>query len=83
MYFDFEDHRPDTPTIPRTMSPREIVLITVNLHLLMLVLVLLGPKLPFIKALEARRQQSQAELRRALEEKQKAPRFVFVQRRST
>lgn len=80
MYFDFEDHRPDTPTIARSMSSREIVLITVNLHLLVFVAILLGPRLPFIKALEARRQQVQAELRRQLEERQKA-RFVFVEPR--
>ena len=79
MYFDFEDHRPDTPTIPRPMSAREVVLITVNLHLLLLVAILLGPKLPFIKALEARRELAQAELQR-LAEQQKA-RFVFVQPR--
>lgn len=78
MYFDFEDHRPDTPTIASGMSTREIILITVNLHLVFLVVLLLGPKLPFFRALEARRQQAQAELKRALEEKQRA-RFVFVQ----
>jgi TonB family protein len=81
MYFDFEDHRPDTPTIARSMSSREIVLITVNLHLLVLVAILLGPKLPFIKAIEARRQQAQAELRRQLDEQQKSARFVFVEPR--
>jgi TonB family protein len=79
MYFDFEDHRPDTPTIARSMSSREIVLITVNLHLVFLVIVLLGPKLPFIRAIEERRQQAQAELKRQLEERQQAARFVFVQ----
>ena len=81
MYFDFEDNRPDTPTIARTMSSREIVLITVNLHLLFVVAILLGPKLPFIKALEARRQQVQEELRRQAAERQKSARFVFVQPR--
>ena len=80
MYFDFEDHRPDTPTIARSMSPREIVLITINLHLVFFVIVLLGPKLPFIRAIEERRQQAQEALKRALEERQKA-RFVFVQPR--
>src|SRR5262245_11460872 len=78
MYFDFEDHRPDTPTIAPGMSSREMILITVNLHLVFLVIILLGPRLPFFRALEARRQQEQAELKRALEEKQRA-RFVFVQ----
>ena len=79
MYFDFEDHRPDTPTIPRPMSAREVVLITVNLHLVALVAILLGPKLPFIKALEAKRQQAQVEAERELEEQRQSARFVFVE----
>lgn len=77
MYFDFEDHRPDTPTIPRPMSRREVVLITINLHLVIAMAILLGPKLPFIKALEARRAMAQAEMERQLEQ-QKSARFVFV-----
>ncbi len=81
MYFDFEDHRPDTPTIPRPMSAREVVLITVNLHLVMLVAILLGPKLPFIQEIQARRQAAQAELQRRLEEQKQSARFVFVQPR--
>ena len=80
MYFDFEDHRPDTPTIPRPMSAREVVLITVNLHLVALLVILVGPKLPFMKALEERRQRAQAELERQLEER-KSARFVFVEPR--
>ena len=80
MYFDFEDHRPDTPTIPRPMSRREVVLITINLHLVIAMAILLGPKLPFIKALEARREMAQAEMQRQLEQ-QKSARFVFVEPR--
>ena len=80
MYFDFEDHRPDTPTIPRPMSAREVVLITVNLHLVVLLIILVGPKLPFMKAIEARRQRAAEELQRQLEERQNA-RFVFVEPR--
>ena len=79
MYFDFEDHRPDTPTIGRTMSFREIVLITVNLHLLFLVAILLGPKLPFVQAIIERQQAEQAEELRKQQERQKeSPRFVFM-----
>jgi TonB family protein len=81
MYFDFEENRPDTPTLPTTMSWREVVLITVNLHLLGLVLILIGPRLPFVKAIEERRQ---AEIRRLQEQQQKErenAQFVFVQPR--
>lgn len=79
MYFDFEDHRPDTPTIGRTMSAREVVLITVNLHLVVLVAILLGPKLPFVQAIILKRQQAQDELLRQQIERQKEnARFVFM-----
>lgn len=79
MYFDFEDHRPDTPTIGRTMSTREIVLITVNLHLVVLVMILLGPKIPFIQAIVQRQQQAREELQRQQQERKKDDaRFVFM-----
>jgi TonB family protein len=84
MYFDFEDHRPDTPSIPRPMSLREVVLITVNLHLLVLVAILLGPQVPFVKKiLEQRQEAAQEELRRQqeLERQKETPRFVFMQPR--
>src|SRR5688572_31562500 len=80
MYFDFEDHRPDTPSIPRPMSQREVVLITVNLHLLVLVAILLGPQVPFVKRFIEQRQVAQEQLQRQqeLERRQDAPRFVFM-----
>ena len=84
MYFDFDDHRPDTPSIPRPMSTREVVLITVNLHLVMLVVILLGPKIPFVKAIIEQRQQAQAELERQEAERrqQERPRFVLMEPRA-
>src|SRR5262245_13392523 len=85
MYFDFEDHRPDTPTIPRPMSLREVVLITVNLHLVALVIILLGPRIPFVaRIIEERKQQAELErqeLERQLERERERPRFVFMQPR--
>jgi TonB family protein len=83
MYFDFDDHRPDTPSIPRPMSTREVVLITVNLHLLFLVAILLGPKIPFVKAILDEQRQAQEELQRQQLERQQQerPRFVFIQPR--
>lgn len=85
MYFDFEDHRPDTPTIPRPMSLREIVLITVNLHLVALVIILLGPRIPFIaRIIEARQQEAELqrqEVEKQLEQQRERPRFVFMQPR--
>ena len=85
MYFDFEDHRPDTPTIPRPMSLREVVLITVNLHLVALVIILLGPRIPFIaRIIEARKQEAEVqrqEMEKQLEQQRERPRFVFMQPR--
>jgi TonB family protein len=85
MYFDFEDNRPDTPSIPRPMSTREVVLITVNLHLLLLVAILLGPRIPFVqKIIEARQAEQEQQRLQELErqrERQEAPRFVFMQPR--
>ena len=85
MYFDFEDNRPDTPSIPRPMSPREVVLITVNLHLVFLVAVLLGPRIPFVqKIIEARQAEQEQQRLQELErqrQQQEAPRFVFMQPR--
>ena len=84
MYFDFEDNRPDTPHIPRPMSSREVVLITVNLHLLFLVAILLGPKIPFVQRIIEARQEEQEQQRLqelARQRQQEAPRFVFMQPR--
>jgi TonB family protein len=79
MYFNLEDHRPDTPTIPRPMSAREVVLITVNLHLVVLLAMVFWPELPFVKALEAKRQQELLEREREIAEQQRSARFVFVE----
>ena len=82
MYFDFEDNRPDTPHIGPTMSRREVVLVTFNVHLLAIILILVAPHLPFMRALEAKRQQMLEEIRqRELEKEREAARFVFVQPR--
>jgi TonB family protein len=82
MYFDFEDNRPDTPQMPRPMSRRETVMSTIIVHLLALILVLLGPRLPFVRALvEAQQQALEQEQLRALERERERARFVFVQPR--
>ena len=82
MYFDFEDYRPDTPTLPRALTRLEGVLLTVIVHLLVVIAIILGPHLPFMKALEAKRQQQLEEVRqRELERQRENARFVFVQPR--
>lgn len=78
MYFDFEDHRPDTPLIGRPMSRREVVLITINLHLVVLVAILLGPRLPFVRAILEEQRAAQQEMLRQQAEERETPRFVFM-----
>jgi TonB family protein len=82
MYFDFEDDRPDTPTIARPISPREGVLMSIIFHLLAVIVILVLPTLPFVKAAEQRRQEAlDAQRLKELERVRQNPRFVFVQPR--
>jgi TonB family protein len=82
MYFDFEDNRPDTPTIGPTMSNREALAWTLLLHVLVILAIVVAPNLPFMRALEAKRLQAIEEMRqRELEREREAARFVFVQPR--
>lgn len=43
MYFDFEDHRPETPHLTNAISAREGVLLSIIFHLCLLILLLLFP----------------------------------------
>lgn len=83
MYFDFEDSRPETPAYPPAVSMREGILISIIVHLLIVILMLVAPHLPFVKAAEERRRAEQEELRRQQLELQReeSPRFVFMQPR--
>src|SRR5262245_52777251 len=78
MYFNFDDDRPDTPRIPQPLSRREVVLLTINLHA-----ILLGPRIPWVReALERRQQEALLEQQRLEQQKQEErPRFVFMQPR--
>lgn len=81
MYFDFEDAHPETPTLFSPISRREGILLSVIGHLVVTVLILMGPKLPFVKAFLAR-QAAKADAARAAEferQRQQRPVFVFVQ----
>jgi TonB family protein len=80
MYFDFDDSRPDTPRIVQPISRREAVLLTINLHALIVIAMLLGPKLPWVQQILQRQQQAQEEQARAeVEKRRDQARFVFVQ----
>jgi TonB family protein len=43
MYFDFEDHRPDSPRVPHAISVREGVLVSIIFHLGLVILILMFP----------------------------------------
>ena len=80
MYFNFEDDRPDTPTIARAISAREGVLVSIIIHLVAVIIILILPTLPFVKAAEQRRQQElEAQKLREMERARQNARFVFVQ----
>jgi TonB family protein len=82
MYFNFDDNRPDTPRIVQPISRREVVLVTINLHALVLIAILLGPRIPWVReAIERRQEQAQEQLKAELERQRQQARFVFVQPR--
>jgi TonB family protein len=80
MYFDFEDNRPDTPTIEPAMSRLEGLLLSLVLQVSVVWFLAFGPTLPFLQDHERARQeaiQRQLEMDRARDD----ARFVFVQPR--
>jgi TonB family protein len=80
MYFNFEDYRPDTPTLPRSLTRLEVVLLTIVFYLSVVILILVWPTLPWVRAAELRQQQMVEELRKKQLERQNQQ-FVFMQPR--
>ena len=79
MYFNFEDYRPDTPTLPRSLTRLEVSLLTIVLYLSLVILMLVWPKLPFVQAWEAERRQALAKQQQVeLQRQRENARFVFV-----
>jgi TonB family protein len=75
MYFDFEDYRPDIQPIGRAISWREGVLLSIIVHLVMVIVLLLAPRLfPFSPSARVRPPVVPPR-------NQDAPRFVFMQPR--
>lgn len=74
MYFDFEDYRPDIAPVGRAISWREGILISIIVHLAMIIVILLAPRLfaPDQAALARARAIALAA------RENEAPRFVFV-----
>src|SRR4051812_17523897 len=79
MYFNFEDYRPDTPTLPRSLTRLEVVLLTIVVYLSIVIVILVSPHLPWVKAWEAERQQALAQAQQELLQRQRDnARFVFI-----
>lgn len=79
MYFDFEDYRPDIPTLDRSLTQLEIVLLTIVLHLLVIISVLAWPNLGFVKAMYAEQEQRlQAQRENEQDNLRDRAQFVFV-----
>ncbi len=83
MYIDFQDSHPDLAPLESAISLREGILISIIAHLLLVVAVLLGPRLPFVQEILERRAETARQEQQELVELQAAQerdnrRFVFV-----
>ena len=79
MYFNFDDGRPDIEPVGRAISWREGVLLSLALHALMAAILLLGPTLPFVKALQDRAREERLRRLEEITKTAEPPRhFVFV-----
>jgi TonB family protein len=82
MYFDFDDGHPDYPRLPRALSTREEVLVAIIVHLLVIITILVGPRLPFVKArLQAAEQARLAAIAEQQRLRKQQEPFMFVQPR--
>lgn len=83
MYFDFDDRRPDTPTLDAPMSRREAAMLSVFLHVVALLLIVFVPRIPWVQAALVRAQQAveQRVAEQMARAEQERARFVFVQPR--
>jgi TonB family protein len=78
MYFDFEDHRPETPILERPLTRLEQILLTVIAYLLIVIGLIIYPRLPFVKAFEAARLEKLAEERKLQDERREPMQYVFA-----
>lgn len=83
MYFDFEDYRPETPTIESAISRREGILLSIAIHAVLLAAIAIAPQLPFVQEMQQRaRELAMAQLEEQRQrELQENAQFVFVQPR--
>ncbi|MFN8062802.1 MAG: TonB family protein [Vicinamibacterales bacterium] len=78
MFLDFEDYRPDTPSLESAISRREGVILSIAAHVVALLVILFAPQLPWWKAAAERAQQAAQERAMQMRERENT-RFVFMQ----
>jgi TonB family protein len=78
MYFDFEDHRPDTPLLDRPLTRLEQILLTIIAYLLIVISLIVYPRLPFVRAAEAARLEKLQEERKRQELRQEPMMYAFA-----
>ena len=78
MYFDFEDHRPETPILERPLTRLEQILLTIIGYLLIVIAVITYPRLPWVKAMEAARLKQAEEQRLKQDDLQAHMQYVFA-----
>lgn len=83
MLFDLQDAHPDVDRLQSAISRREGVLLSIIVHLLLTILILLGPRIPFIQELLEERAAEVARQREELvaieaQRERDQQRFVFV-----
>jgi TonB family protein len=78
MYFDLEDRRPDTPILDRPLTRLEQILLTIIAYLLLVIGMIVYPRLPFVRAMEAARLKELEQKREQLEAMREPMQFVFA-----
>ena len=79
MYFDFEDYHPEIPTLDRSLTQLEIVLLTMVVHLLVIISIMAWPHLAFVKAMYAAQEQRiVAQREKERDDIRDRAQFVFV-----
>ena len=79
MYFNFDESRPDTPRLDRSLTRLEQILLTLLLYAVIVIAALLGPRLPFIREIEAKQQQALQQRLKEQEDLRSRAQFVFVE----
>jgi TonB family protein len=81
VHFDFDDRYQDELVVGNAISRREGVLLSVGAHVLVLLLILFGDRIPFLQPSPEELEQQRQELIRQQQEERNRQRMVFVQPR--